>query len=224
MQRDGARALPGPEKKDYEDGLPVGPEVPPGRYSITIALEHPDSQATVASIDVQTVGDPRSDHSQADIEQNYAMQVELLGLQKSVVGAVEQIVRARDDIATVTKLIDARKGADEDEELTALKEQAKNVRKRLGELEKRFRSPPKTKGYTYTADKISSKVSMAQGYVASTKDVPSAAAKTYISIARASVDEGLSALNEFMAGELQAFRESVEQAGIGLLSDIQPLK
>ncbi len=219
MKRDGARALPGPEKKDYKDGLPVGPEVPPGRYTITLALDHPDSQATVASIDVETVADPRSHHTQADVEQNYAMQVELLGLQKSVVGAVEQIVRAREDIATVTKLIDARQGADENEKLIALKEQAKNVKESLDELEERFRSPPETKGYPYTAGKISSKVEVAQAYVASTKDVPSAAAKTYIDIARVSVDEGLSALNDLIAGELGDLRKAVDSAGIGLLSD-----
>ncbi len=224
MRHDGVRAMPGPEKKDYKDGLPVGPEVPPGNYTITLALDHPDSQATVASIDVQTVGDPRSDHTQADVEQNYAMQVELLGLQKSVVSAVEQIVRARDDIAAVSKRISARPGADENEKLTALKEQAKSVKKSLDELEKRFRTPPKTKGYPYTADKISSKLTTAQSYVASTKDGPSAAAKTYIDIARAAVDEGLSALNELIGGELEDFRKVVNQAGIGLLSDIEPVK
>jgi len=224
MRGDGARAMPGPEKKDYKDGLPVGPEVPPGSYAITLALDHPDSQATVASIDVQTVGDPRSNHTQADVEQNYAMQVELLDLQKSVVGAVEKIVRARDDIAAVSKLISARPGADENEKLTALKEQAKSVKKSLDELEKRFRTPPKTKGYPYSAGKISSKLSRAQGYVASTKDGPSAAARTYIDIARTTVDEGLSALNELIGGELEDFRMAVDQARIGLLSDIEPVK
>ncbi len=61
---------------------------------------------------------------------------------------------------------------------------------------------------------------MAQGYVASTKDVPSAAAETYIDIARGAVDEGLSAMNDLVAGELEEFRKAVDQAGIGLLSDI----
>ena len=220
MRRDGARALPGPEKQDYKDGLPAGPEVPPDGYTITLALDHPDSQATVAGIDVQTAADPRSVHSQADVEQNYAMQVDLLGLQKSVVSAVERIVRARDDVATVTKLINARQGADKNEKLIALKKQAKTVKESLDELEKRFRTPPETKGYPYTADKISSKVTMAQGYVASSKDVPSTAAKTYIDIARGAVDEGNSALNDLFAGELEEFRKAVDTAGIGLLSSI----
>jgi len=220
MRRDGARAMPGPQKQDYKDGLPAGPEVPPGRYTLTLALDHPDSQATVATVDVETVADPRTVYSQTDVEQNYAVQVELLGLEKSVVNAVESIVRARGDITTITKLIDARDNSSDDEGLTVLRERADEAKKSLDELEKRFRTPPETKGYPYSADKIASKVSLAQGYVASTIDAPSEAARTYIELARNSVDEGLAALNDFIGGELEDVRKAVEQAGIGLLSDI----
>jgi hypothetical protein len=104
--------------------------------------------------------------------------------------------------------------------LIALKNQAKSVKKSLDELEKRFRTPPETKGYPFDDNKISSKVTMAQGYVASSKDVPSAAAKTYIDIARGAVDEGLSAVKDLFAGELEEFRKAVDTAGIGLLSNM----
>jgi hypothetical protein len=221
MRRDGARALPGPTPQDYKDGLPAGPEVPPGRYSVTLALDHPDSQATVASTDVQTIGDPRSPYTQAEIEQNFAAQVELLRLEKAVVSAVENIVRAREEIGTVTQLIDKRLGENENEGLTALKEQGSEAEERLDEFEKRFRLPPETKGYPYTADKIINKVALAQGYVGSTIGAPSDAALTYMQIARQSVDEGLSDLNAFINGEFKAFRDAVNAAGIGLLTDIE---
>jgi len=220
MRGDGARALPGPEPQDYKDGLPAGPEVPPGRYSITLALDHPDSQATVASIDVQTVADPRSLHSQADIEQNYAARLKLLEVEKSVVRSVETIVRAREDIDTITRLISARQGADEDEELTALNEQASVVKERLDEVEKLFRVPPETKGITWREGNAVYQLGLAQGYVASTYDAPSAAAKTYIRVAQKWIDEGMSALNELLGGELNDLRQAVDAAGIGLLSDI----
>jgi photosystem II stability/assembly factor-like uncharacterized protein len=223
MRRDGARNLPGPTPEEYEDGLPTGPEVPPGRYSITLALDHPDSQATVASIDVQTVVDPRSSNSQFDIEQNYATQVELLRLEKAVVSSVERLVRARKEISTITQLITARPGSGENEKLSALKDQAGEINESIDELEKRFRLPPETKGYPYTANKIISQVQMAQAYVASTKDTPSAAAQTYIQLARTSVDEGLSDFNDLIHGELEEFRKAVDAAGIGLLSDIEPV-
>ncbi len=223
MRRDGARELPGPEEQDYKDGLPAGPEVPPGSYSVTLALDHPDSQATVASINVQTVADPRSTHSQADIEQNFATQLELLKLERAVVSAVEHIVQSREDIVTITDLISSRKGADENEILTTLKEQAEEINKGLDELEKRFRAPPETKGITYDAEKIVNQLTLAQQYVSSTYDVPSAAANSYVELARNSVDEGLSILNDFDSGELEDFRKAVDDAGIGLLSDTEPV-
>jgi photosystem II stability/assembly factor-like uncharacterized protein len=224
MRRDGARALPGPVPQDYKDGLPAGPEVPPGRYSVTLALDHPDSQSTVASVDVQTVADPRSRYSQAEIEQSYAAKVDLLKLERATVDAVEQIVKAREEIGTVTKLISERKDPDENEKLTALKEQAGNVEDSLDELEKRFRTPPETKGYPYDDDKIVGKLQMAREYVGSTVAAPSAAAETYIQIARDSVAKGLSDLNDFIGGELEDFRKAVDSAGIGLLSDIEPVR
>jgi hypothetical protein len=223
MRRDGARALPGPIPQDYKDGVPAGPEVPPGRYSITLALDHPDSQATVASIDVRTVADPRSKYSQTEIEQNYATQLDLLKLELATLDAVERIVKAREEIGTITKLIRDRKGADENHTLMALKEQASSVEDRLDDVEKRFRMPPATKGYGYTADKVADRLTMAKEYVGSTFGAPSAAAETYIRIARSAVEQGLSDLNELIGGELEAFRKAVDSAGIGLLSDIEPV-
>ncbi len=220
MRRDGARDMPGPEEQDYKDGLPAGPEVPPGSYSITLALDHPDSQATVTSAEVHTVADPRSTYSQAEMQQNHATQLELLKLEKAVVSAVERIVRAREDIATVTKLIDARQ---EDDKLTTLKEQADELDENLDTLENRFRTPPETKGIAYSSDKIANRLALAQEYVASTYGAPSAAARTYIQLAHNSVDEGLSEINDFISSELEEFRKAVDAAGIGLLSGLQPL-
>ena len=73
------------------------------------------------------------------------------------------------------------------------------------------------------ADKIVSKVEMAQTYVGSTYDTPSAAAETYMQIAHDSVNDGLSELNSFISGELENFRKAVNTAGIGLLSDTEPV-
>ncbi|MFQ5548468.1 MAG: WD40/YVTN/BNR-like repeat-containing protein [Woeseia sp.] len=223
MRRDGARELPGPEKKDYTDGLPDGPEVPPGRYSITLALDHPDSQATVDSVDVHTVADPRSTYSQAEIERNYRTQLELLSLERTVVRAVERIVGARSDIETITELVSDRPDAEENESLSALKEQAGELGKTLDELEKRFRTPPETKGIVYGGDRIANRLGLAQAYVASTRDSPSAAADSYIEIARNSIDEGLSELNDFIDSELADFRKAVDEAGIAPLSGVTPV-
>ncbi|MFQ6005012.1 MAG: hypothetical protein ACE5OQ_05850 [Woeseia sp.] len=224
MRRDGAKELPGTEERDYEDGLPEGPEVPPGRYSITLALDHPDSQSTVDSVDVQTIADPRSAYSRAEIEQNYALQLELLKLEKAVVRAVESIVGARSDIETITKLVSDRPDAEDNETLSTIKERAGELEKTLDELEKRFRTPAETKGIVYSGDRIANRLGLAQAYVASTGDAPSPAAQSYVELARTSINEGLSELNGFIRGQLADFRKAVDSAGVAPLSGVTPVQ
>ena len=64
---------------------------------------------------------------------------------------------------------------------------------------------------------------MTQAYVGSTYDTPSAAAETYMQIAHDSVTDGLSELNSFISGELEVLRKAIDSAGIGLLSDTEPV-
>lgn len=106
----------------------------------------------------------------------------------------------------------------------ALTEQADELNESLDELEKRFRTPPETKGVSYNYDKAVNRLELAQGYVGSTYGAPSAAAKTYVQIARNSVDETLSALNDFISRDLEDFRKAVAQAGIVLLSGVQAVE
>jgi hypothetical protein len=152
------------------------------------------------------------------------MQLELLTLEKALVSAVEAIVRARRDIGTITTLIETRPAADEDATLLALTEQAGELNESLDELEKRFRTPPETKGIIYRSDKTVNRLGLAQGYVSSSYGAPTAAAKTYVQIARNSVDETLSALNDFISSDLEDFRKAVDEAGIALLSGVQPVE
>jgi photosystem II stability/assembly factor-like uncharacterized protein len=224
MRRDGVRAMPGPEPQDYSDGLPAGPEVPPGRYSVTLALDHPDSQAAVASIDVETVADPRSPYSQAEIERNFGMQLRLLRLEQAAVSAVERIVDARKDVEAIKASIDKKQQHGGEVDLTALAEEADAILRSLDDHEKRFRIPPETKGVPYDDDKVAAKLMVAKEYVGSTKDAPSDAAQTYVELAENALDEGISGLNDFIGSELTDFRSRIDRAGIGLLSDLQPLR
>ena len=64
---------------------------------------------------------------------------------------------------------------------------------------------------------------MAQGYVSSSAGGPTPAAQTYIGIARDALDKGLAEVNEFMSGQLAAFRSAVGATGVSLLSGIDPV-
>jgi len=64
---------------------------------------------------------------------------------------------------------------------------------------------------------------MAMYYVGSTADVPTATAKIYVNMARRALDEAANAVDNYMAGELETFSQSLSDSGIGLFTDaIQP--
>ena len=222
MHRDGLRAMPGPEPQDYEDGVPSGIEVPPADYAVTLTLNRDEENVDVVTASATTVADPRSSYPLAEVVSNYKTLLEIQAMQEQAIVAVEKIVRARSDIATVKVLIEKRDDAKDNDDLKALTKSAGETTKALDDLEKLFRVPPETRGIVYRADKIANQIDRAQGYVGSSYGAPSAAAHSYINNARTALDEGLVAVNEFFSADLAKFRAAVEAAGIGLLSSAGP--
>ena len=223
MRRDGIRGMPGPEKRDYKDGLPAGPEIIPGTYTITISLPHPENDPTEVSQRVTTVTDPRSPYSQAEIEQNYQTLLSVMKLEEALVSAVERIDRARTDAETIIALIDKSSDAEEDEGLKELKKQARKLEKSLDSLEESIRVPAETTGITYRNDKVSNIVGTAHGYVSSTFAAPSPTANTYLDLARTAVDDMIAEVNDFMTDDLAEFRRAVDDSGVGLLTEMAPV-
>ena len=224
LEHDGIRPMPGPEPSELEDGLPGGPEVPPGQYQLTLSLDSGDSSPVESSVNVKVLADPRSAVTAENRQENFATRLALQELAETAVSAVEQIQHARTDVETTQKLISARNRENEDDALKALDEQADEVKKGLDKLEKRFRVPPKTKGYVYDDDKVINQIGMAQYYVGSTWDAPTDTAAVYIEQARAALADARAALNLFMSEDVAAFGKAVDDAGIGLFSPIPPLQ
>jgi photosystem II stability/assembly factor-like uncharacterized protein len=216
LERDGVRPMPGPEPSDLKDGLPGGPEVTPGHYVITLAFDGRELSA-----DAEVLADPRTPYSSEEQQQRYLAEVELLELEDAVVSAVERIVAARDDVETIGELIEKR--GIPDGPLGTLAEAGEEINRSLNELEARFRTPPKTKGIVFDDDKVTSQLGMAQYYVGASFGAPSKTAMLYAERARRAVDHGLAELNGFIEGELATYRAAVEEAGIGLLRDAQPV-
>ncbi|NIP18911.1 MAG: hypothetical protein GWM87_12705 [Xanthomonadales bacterium] len=218
MQADGVRPQPGPNRRSADDDLPPGPQVPPGMYTITLTLGEEEVSATA-----RVLPDPRLDISQEQYEAGFAAQQELMKLNEASVTALERIDHARSDVTTVGALIGKHPDAAEDEGLKDLKKQAGEIGKKLDELEKRFRNLPKTRGVVYSGDKVGSRIGMAMYFAASAAGAPSPTAEAYAGIARRTLDEALSAVNEFLEEDLAAFREAVSAAGIGLLTPTDPV-
>jgi photosystem II stability/assembly factor-like uncharacterized protein len=222
MKRDGVRPMPGPEPAELEDGLPDGPEVPAGEYQVTLSLETEDGEPALASSRITVLADPRSPFSTQARLDNYRAMLEITGMQETAVTAVERIVHAQTDVTTAQTLIRQRKkpGESQDEHLKALSVQAEEIQKALVELEKRFRTPPGTKGIIYDDDQVSSKIGMAGRYVGSTADSPSATARIYVDRARQALDDALRAVDNYMAGDLESFSRALSEAGIGLFISV----
>jgi len=220
MRRDGVRPMPGPTPAELEDGLPAGPEVPAGGYEVTLSLPGKDSDPVTSSQSVTVLADPRSLFDAQAYQANYKTQLDLMEMREAAVTAVERIVHAQSGITTALALIGQRQkpGAKPDEKMKALKESAQEVQKGLVELEKSFRTPPKTKGIVYDDDKIANQIGMAMYYVGSTNDAPSATALVYIDRAQNALDAALAALDTYMTDELEPFRQALADAGIGLFA------
>jgi photosystem II stability/assembly factor-like uncharacterized protein len=225
MERDGVRPMPGPEPAELEDGMPDGIEVPAGEYEVTLSLASKEGDPSTSSTSVTVLPDARSPISAQARQGNYQTLLELMEMQEAAVSAVERIFYAQADVGTAQTLIKQKQkpGAGEDENLKALGEKAGKIQKALTELEKRFRTPPRTKGIVYDDDQVSSKINMAMYYVGSTADVPTDTAKIYVDMARQALDEAVKAVDNYMAGELETFSQSLSDTGIGLFTDaIQP--
>jgi len=218
MRADGVRPAPGPDFKPIDDGLPPGPEVPPGAYRVTLRLG--DAQATV---EARTLPDPRSDASQEELEASFAARMELLELEDALVTALERIDHARSDVRTLAELAGKRAQAADNPALEKLRDQTSQVARSLDELESRFRNLPETKGIVYDDDKIGSILGLAGYFLSSTPGEPTSTATVYIGLARQALEEGLAAINELMAGELAALRAAADEAGVGLLAPAQPV-
>jgi photosystem II stability/assembly factor-like uncharacterized protein len=214
MRRDGSRSMPGAEEADYTDGLPAGPEVPPGTYRIQLTLKNGDTD-TRDEITAVVVHDPRSPYSQADIEQNYRARLELLEMTRRNVAAVERIVTTRDDVKAIKKRVAKR---EDSEQKKALNDAADAAIKRLDELEKLFRVPPQTKGIVYDDDKVSSHIGTANYYVSSTLAPPSPAARVFVDIARLALDKAVAESDRWFTDELPKLKALVDNAGIGFLT------
>ncbi len=107
--------------------------------------------------------------------------------------------------------------------MQALQQQAADTLERLDALEKRFRNLAETRGIVYSGDQVSRRIGTAQFYAGSTTGSPTPTGAAYAEIARRTLDEALAAVNAFMTGDLAAFREAVEAAGIGLLTPAEPV-
>lgn len=211
-ERDGNKpALPGKGPKDGT--LPGGTEVIPGDYTLTLEYgEHVDT------VTAKVLVDPRSKFTDADRAENYEVRLALAKLANRQNRAIDQIMLALRDIKTLKGLVKTATPEDDKEAFKDLSKQVGEVEKAFKKAEKNFRTPARTPGITYSADKVGSKLGLAFFYVGSTEDKPSKAAIAQITVATAALNEAVAGVNKLIGEDLANLKSAVNEAGIGLLN------
>jgi len=212
LERDGIKAAP-PAEAPKDDTLPGGTEVIPGAYTIT--LEYGGNKDTTTA---NVIVDPRSSYTDADRAANYEARLSLTELNKRQQAALTRIMHALRDIKTLKGLIKTATPEEDKDAFKDLSKQVGKVEKAFKKAEENFRTPEKTPGITYSADKVGSKLGLAFFYVSSTEDKPSQAAQAQIAMASKALNEAVEEVNMLIGNDLADLKAALDAAGIGLLN------
>ena len=218
LESDGQGRMPGQEPKEDKDILPAGPEVVPGNYTLEISLN-----GETVTANAKVLKDPRYTHvTQADMQARFDMEHQVVKLYATLTKAVHALTDSKNGIATIKgvaeKALTDIKDADDNHPAKKLIVSAKELTKKIGELDKSLRSLPKTKGIVDESYKASSHIFMAWGYVGSTYGKPSPTAQIYLDKATIELEKGVNKVNDFIENDLAKFKQDFNESGLELLS------
>lgn len=214
LRRDAFKDPPRGEESWWQEG--GGPELPPGRYTVTVQVGEQRAGAPV-----EVMPDPRVSIAPADRQAKWQAIQRAGALQEQLSDGITRLRAVRDDLAVVRGKLRRNGEGDNhttpDEARKRLLAQADALDKRVGELEKLFWVPPGTKGIVDLGD-ARSKVRRVLGALQSSWEAPTAAQLAYLQEAEISAHGAMTALHDFVASEVTAFRTAVSAAGVGLFS------
>jgi len=212
-----------PRERSSFRGEPRGPEVLPGVYTIAVKFRDVEASETV-----NVLSDPRTSIPLSAMQAKDAAIVEVGHLQETAAKAIKRIARVRDDVRTIAAKVkaadaDAKKNADSDDwKPSPIVKAAAKLQKRLGDIEKMFWTPPKTKGIV-AEEHAMAKIGYVMRSLQSSWDAPTPAQMDYVKEASSVLQKAVDALNEFEAKDLAAFRDEAGKAGVTLLPAVEPL-
>jgi photosystem II stability/assembly factor-like uncharacterized protein len=202
-----------------------GPAVPPGTYNVTVKYGKEEAKGTI-----KVEADPALGLNESDWQAREAAVNRAGDLQNAVADAVNRILATREDVKTVLAKLDTRKkerersaggtsGEDPDKTLT---QAARQLQKKLGEVERRFYVPVDTKGIV--EDQTAQRRIQYAGRALGALSKPTANAEAYMAQAETTVREALADFNKLFTEDVTAFQKQVAEAGIGLLASQPPIE
>ncbi len=220
-----------------------GPAVVPGIYTVTLKYGEHEASGTV-----NVLQDPRFNLTLAQRQAKLDALMHAGAVQEVLAEAVSRLRDTRDEIDKVlgmvseppeTEATDGEEGQTEVAEAPSargqavragganreLMREARNLKRKLTELEERLWEPPSQGKSEITADTtIYSRVRSAYFSMSSSWDEPTEAQTWLLEHAETRLQEALDEINRTFAEDVAAFRESVMAAGLTFLEAEDPLE
>jgi hypothetical protein len=221
---------PPSSEQDPDDQDESGPQVSPGTYDVTVKYGDHEARGKV-----QVVADPYTHNTDADWGAREAAVTRAGAVQDTTVEAIERIAATRKDVDFVLARLAQqdkereRANAEDNASATedphkALKQSARDLRRKLSDLEKRLYLAPDVKGIPDRDVTVLAKIGYVMDALGSSWDRPDATDQAYLDEAETDARAVLADFNRLFAGDVAAFRGQVQQAGIGLLQEEKPLE
>ncbi|MEA2562087.1 MAG: hypothetical protein QOH06_3591 [Acidobacteriota bacterium] len=217
LRRDTYKRIPRKDVNPFFE--PAGPEVLPGTYRVRVSYKDQKS----AEQTVRVLPDPRYEGRLGGRQANFAAQERAGKLQEALATAVERINQTRTDIDAVTAKLKARVKKDEkDPAGEELSKSARELRKKLDDIEKRLWQPEGTKGILPETD-AENRLNYATRAIGSSYDSPTPAQLAYLERAEAESRKVLADFNKLFSQDVAAFRAKVKELDVQLLPETQPI-
>jgi hypothetical protein len=224
LTRDPFRRPPANDRGFF--GEERGPAVSPGTYGVVVKFGGREAKGTV-----KVEPDPYTKASAADWQARDAAVLRMGQLQNAVTDAITRIGATRKDVDVVLAKLDAQDKARRDaggeppkeDPNKPLRQAARDLQKKLSDVERRLYVPPATKGIVEDRT-ANNRIEYASRALAATWDPPSDTVKVYMDQAETTAKEALADFNKLYAEDVAAFRQKVAAAKIDLLAESGPIE
>jgi photosystem II stability/assembly factor-like uncharacterized protein len=232
LRRDPFRQIQHADSNPFRDR--GGIEVLPGTYTVRVSYKDRKAEGTV-----RVLPDPRYDRLTPEARAaNYKTLERVGAAQEALAEAVDRIRKTRADVDTITakaraldeeakrKAAASGAGAADDDKGGPHKElldAARQLGKKLDEVEQRLHVPEGTKGLAPETD-VEQRLGSVSQSVSSSWDAPTPAQLAYLERAEAQAKQAFADLDRILAGDVAQFRAKAHDAGLDLLAPLEPIR
>jgi hypothetical protein len=205
---------------------PTGPEALPGTYKVRVSYKDQQAEGTL-----KVLPDPRLSSLTREAQEANLHALERAGrLQEAVAEAVARIQRTRTDLDAALAKFKAREDADKKDgsetkekgPSAELSKSARELRRKLDELERRLWVPEGSKGLLPRVG-LESQIDEVARSIGSSWDAPNPAQLANLDRAETQTREVLADINRLFAEDVAAFRAKVRELSLELLPEEKPL-